>query len=218
MLTANYCLPPNPSQLCFSITKKKKNFHAGVTTGAYGARSRAARPNGRCNATTTTAAAPLSPQSTRWCTWRSTPALPMMTTCKRRRSSLTPPLSSSHPLLLLLLAAPAPPLMRDDDDLKMITTVPTPISASSFRLRQLALVLPPVPPSPPALNLGRPRATTSPAGVAAAAPAAIIIGPIIIIKPMTSTTAGCSPPLPMTAAAGPSDRQTTRRRCRRSGT
>ena len=81
-------------------------MHAGVTTGAPGARSKAARPNGRCSATTTTAE--LRPQSTRWCTWGSTPARPTIP-WRRRSSSRPPPPSLLHQLAALVVLAPAPP-------------------------------------------------------------------------------------------------------------
>ena len=88
-------------------------MHAGVTTGAPGARSKAARPNGRCSATTTATifmAAEVPRQSTRWCTWGSTPARPTIP-WRRRSSSRPPPPPPSllHQLAALVVLAPAPP-------------------------------------------------------------------------------------------------------------
>ena len=61
----------------FSLTMTKLNRSissmAGVTTGAPTARTKPARPNGRCNATMTVMATVDRP-STRWCTSRSTAA------------------------------------------------------------------------------------------------------------------------------------------------
>jgi hypothetical protein len=96
---------------------------AGVTTGAHGAQSKAAPPNGRCNATMTTTVLPWPPpRSTRWCTRRSTPARRTIPWSCRRSSSRPPPLRScrrrrlvktllqlTHHLLVLLLPCLSPP-------------------------------------------------------------------------------------------------------------
>ena len=138
-------------------------MHAGVTTGAPGARSKAARPNGRCSATTTTTAE-LRPQSTRWCTWGSTPARPTTIPWRRRRSSSRPPPSS-----LQLLRAPI-----TGEPLKIIImTTPLLLLVSPQHHHQAALIVlaapAPITPLPPGLMSPRRSRTTSPTGAGCSA-------------------------------------------------
>ena len=138
-------------------------MHAGVTTGAPGARSKAARPNGRCSATTTTAE--LRPQSTRWCTWGSTPARPTTIPWRRRRSSSRPPPSS-----LQLLRAP----IITGEPLKIIMTTPLLLLVSPPQHHhQAALIVlaapAPITPLPPGLMSPRRSRTTSPTGAGCSA-------------------------------------------------